>query len=67
MICTCIITIVVVYLLLFIVVVVVPQVRVDVEDSLEGLFLETMNRVWSEHQTAMVMIRDILMYMVCTL
>ena len=37
----------------------------DVESSLQGNFLDTLNLVWNEHQTAMVMIRDILMYMVC--
>ena len=36
----------------------------DVESSLQGNFLDTLNLVWNEHQTAMVMIRDILMYMV---
>ena len=34
------------------------------ETSLQGNFLEVVNTVWSDHQTAMVMIRDILMYMV---
>lgn len=33
--------------------------------SLHGTFLEVLNSAWSDHQTAMVMIRDILMYMVC--
>ena len=31
--------------------------------SLQGTFLEVLNSTWSDHQTAMVMIRDILMYM----
>ena len=33
-------------------------------DSLHGNFLEALNMAWADHQTAMVMIRDILMYMV---
>lgn len=41
------------------------QVREDVLTSLHGNFLEVLNVAWSDHQTAMVMIRDILMYMVC--
>lgn len=32
-------------------------------ESITGRFLETLNRAWSDHTTAMVMIRDILMYM----
>ena len=40
------------------------EVRVTVLDSLHGNFLEALNTAWSDHQTAMVMIRDILMYMV---
>ncbi len=32
--------------------------------SLHGNFLEVLSVAWSDHQTAMVMIRDILMYMV---
>ncbi len=32
--------------------------------SLHGSFLDALNVAWSDHQTAMVMIRDILMYMV---
>lgn len=32
--------------------------------SLHGNFLEVLNVAWNDHQTAMVMIRDILMYMV---
>ena len=32
--------------------------------SLYGNFLEVLSVTWSDHQTAMVMIRDILMYMV---
>ena len=40
------------------------QVRVDVLQSLNNNFLQTLNAAWNDHQTAMVMIRDILMYMV---
>ncbi len=40
------------------------QVREDVLKSLHGNFLEVLNVAWNDHQTAMVMIRDILMYMV---
>ena len=40
------------------------QVREDVLNSLHGNFLEVLNVAWNDHQTAMVMIRDILMYMV---
>ena len=35
--------------------------------SLHGNFLEVLNVAWADHQTAMVMIRDILMYMVGSL
>lgn len=42
------------------------QVREDVLGSLHGNFLEVLNVAWADHQTAMVMIRDILMYMVRT-
>ena len=41
-----------------------PQVSEDVLKSLHGNFLEVLNVAWNDHQTAMVMIRDILMYMV---
>ena len=41
------------------------EVRAAVLDSLHGNFLEALNMAWADHQTAMVMIRDILMYMVC--
>ena len=44
----------------------VSQVRVDVLTSLNNNFLQTLNAAWNDHQTAMVMIRDILMYMVRT-
>ena len=40
------------------------QVRKDVIDSLRNNFLDVLNLAWSDHQTSMVMIRDILMYMV---
>uniref|UniRef100_A0AAY4D8V1 Cullin family profile domain-containing protein n=1 Tax=Denticeps clupeoides TaxID=299321 RepID=A0AAY4D8V1_9TELE len=38
-------------------------VREDVLNSLNNNFLQTLNQAWNDHQTAMVMIRDILMYM----
>ncbi len=37
--------------------------RVDVLQSLHNNFLQTLNAAWQDHQTSMVMIRDILMYM----
>ena len=43
------------------------QVREAVIGSLHGNFLEVLSVAWSDHQTAMVMIRDILMYMVSCL
>lgn len=39
------------------------KVRQVILKSITGRFLETLNRAWSDHTTAMVMIRDILMYM----
>ena len=42
----------------------VTKVRQDVLDSLNNNFLQTLNKAWNDHQTSMVMIRDILMYMV---
>lgn len=39
------------------------KVRVDVEASLNNNFLQTLNLAWVDHQTSMVMTRDILMYM----
>ncbi|RWS04386.1 cullin-3-A-like protein [Dinothrombium tinctorium] len=39
------------------------KVRKDVLDSLNNNFLQTLNQAWNDHQTSMVMIRDILMYM----
>ncbi|XP_039250181.1 cullin-3-A-like isoform X2 [Styela clava] len=39
------------------------KVRVDVVESLNNYFLPTLNSAWNDHQTSMVMIRDILMYM----
>lgn len=39
------------------------QVRQDVLQSLHNNFLTTLNQAWNDHQTSMVMIRDILMYM----
>ncbi|XP_075877374.1 cullin-3-like isoform X2 [Nelusetta ayraudi] len=41
----------------------ITKVRVDVMNSLNNNFLHTLNLAWIDHQTAMVMIRDILMYM----
>ncbi|KAI5737524.1 hypothetical protein M8J76_014379 [Diaphorina citri] len=38
-------------------------VREDVLKSLNNNFLQTLNQAWNDHQTSMVMIRDILMYM----
>lgn len=42
----------------------IEKVREDVLNSLNNNFLQTLNQAWNDHQTAMVMIRDILMYMV---
>lgn len=39
------------------------KVRKDVLDSLNNEFLQVLNNAWSEHQTSMTMIRDVLMYM----
>lgn len=39
------------------------KVRDDVLKSLHNNFLMTLNQAWNDHQTSMVMIRDILMYM----
>ena len=39
------------------------KVRNDVLQALNNQFLQTLNATWSDHQTSMVMIRDILMYM----
>ena len=39
------------------------KVRNDVIQSLNNNFLQTLNSSWNDHQTSMVMIRDILMYM----
>lgn len=41
----------------------VCKVRTDVLASLHNNFLQTLNEAWNDHQTSMVMIRDILMYM----
>ena len=35
----------------------------DVLSALNNNFLQTLNAAWNDHQTSMVMIRDILMYM----
>lgn len=37
--------------------------REDVLKSLKNNFLLVLNQSWTDHQTSMVMIRDILMYM----
>lgn len=39
------------------------QVRNDVLYCMNNNFLQTLNQAWNDHQTSMVMIRDILMYM----
>jgi cullin 3 len=39
------------------------KVREDVLRALHNCFLMTLNQAWNDHQTSMVMIRDILMYM----
>lgn len=39
------------------------KVREDVLKALHNNFLLTLNQAWNDHQTSMVMIRDILMYM----
>ena len=41
----------------------IQKVRKDVLNSLNNNFLSSLNQAWNDHQTAMVMIRDILMYM----
>ncbi|XP_052215704.1 cullin-3-like [Dreissena polymorpha] len=41
----------------------VKKVQKDVLHALNNNFLLTLNSAWSDHQTSMVMIRDILMYM----
>ncbi|CAM1310813.1 CUL3 (predicted) [Pycnogonum litorale] len=41
----------------------VNKVRNEVLESLHNNFLQTLNQAWNDHQTSMVMIRDILMYM----
>lgn len=39
------------------------KIRADVLNSLNNQFLQVLNQVWFDHQTSMMMIRDILMYM----
>jgi cullin 3 len=39
------------------------KIRVDVLNALNNQFLQVLNQVWFDHQTSMMMIRDILMYM----
>lgn len=41
----------------------VSKVKEDVLAALNNNFLQTLNAAWNDHQTSMVMIRDILMYM----
>ncbi|XP_033759377.1 cullin-3-A-like [Pecten maximus] len=41
----------------------VTKVREDVLSALNNNFLQILNSAWNDHQTSMVMIRDILMYM----
>lgn len=41
----------------------VNKIREDVLTALNNNFLQTLNSAWNDHQTSMVMIRDILMYM----
>lgn len=41
----------------------INKVRNDVIEALNNNFLQTLNNAWNDHQTSMVMIRDILMYM----
>ncbi|CAH1781618.1 unnamed protein product [Owenia fusiformis] len=41
----------------------VVKVKTEVLESLHNNFLQTLNSSWNDHQTSMVMIRDILMYM----
>ena len=40
------------------------QVQNDVLGNITNNFLDSLNTAWNDHQIAMVMIRDILMYMV---
>ncbi|KAI6192410.1 CULLIN-2 domain-containing protein [Aphelenchoides bicaudatus] len=39
------------------------KIRNQVEAAINGGFLDTLKRLWDDHTTAMIMIRDILMYM----
>ncbi|KAI1712968.1 cullin family domain-containing protein [Ditylenchus destructor] len=39
------------------------NVRGTIVESINGPFLQTLNRAWAEHTTAMVIIRDFLMYL----
>lgn len=41
----------------------IGKVKEDVLAALNNNFLQTLNAAWNDHQTSMVMIRDILMYM----
>ncbi|ESN98221.1 hypothetical protein HELRODRAFT_101759 [Helobdella robusta] len=41
----------------------VNKVREEVLESLQNNFLQVLNAAWNDHQTSMVMIRDVLLYM----
>ena len=41
------------------------KIRKDVVASLNNNFLDTLGAAWSNHQSSMVEIRDMVMYMVC--
>lgn len=41
----------------------VRKIRTDILESLHNNFLPKLNQAWCDHQTSMIMIRDILMYM----
>lgn len=52
------------YVYVIIIFIICCQIRKEVVVSLSNNFLDTLNAAWNDHQTSMVMIRDILMYMV---
>lgn len=54
------------YVQIIVLIFLLSQIKTQVIESLHGNFLEVLNIAWTDHQTAMVMIRDILMYMVRT-
>lgn len=39
------------------------KVRLDVEQSLNHNFLQTLNQAWVDHQTSMIITRDIFMFL----